>query len=92
MLKIEKFADVCMTGGMHYTPSHTNVCKFYNFQLTFSQLIIKIISPEMLKLGKVTKFKMLFLVLVFVLILTYLIFSKKICSKNTFEFPSLCFA
>ena len=33
MLKIEKFTDVCMTGGMHYTPSHTNVCKFYNFQL-----------------------------------------------------------
>ena len=30
MLKIEKFTDVCMTGGMHYTPSHTNVCKFYN--------------------------------------------------------------
>ena len=27
MLKIEKFADVCMTGGMHYTTSHTNVCK-----------------------------------------------------------------
>ena len=22
MLKIEKFTDVCMTGGMHYTPSH----------------------------------------------------------------------
>ena len=21
MLKIAKFADVCMTGGMHYTPS-----------------------------------------------------------------------
>ena len=40
MLKIEKFTDVCMTGGMH--------------------------SPEMLKLGRVTKFKMLFLVLVFV--------------------------
>ena len=35
MLKVEKCTDVCMTGGMHYTPSHTNVCKFYNFQLTF---------------------------------------------------------
>ena len=22
MLKIVKFTDVCMTGGMHYTPSH----------------------------------------------------------------------
>ena len=57
MLKIAKFTDVCMTGGMHYTPSHTNVCKFYNFQL---------FSPEMLKLGRVTKVKVLFLVLVLV--------------------------
>ena len=32
--------DVCMTGGMHYTPSHANVCKFFNFQLPFSQLIL----------------------------------------------------
>ena len=39
MLKIEKITDACMTGGMHYTPSHTNVSKFYNFELTFSQLI-----------------------------------------------------
>ena len=23
MLKIEKFTDVCMTGGMHYTPIKT---------------------------------------------------------------------
>ena len=28
-----------MTGGIMHTPSHTNVCKFHNFQLTFSQLI-----------------------------------------------------
>ena len=27
------------TGGIHYTPSHTNVSKFYTFQLTFIQLI-----------------------------------------------------
>ena len=40
MLKIEKFTDVCMTGGMHYT--------------------------EMLKLGRVTEDKALFLVLVYV--------------------------
>ena len=32
MLKIVKFTDVCMTGGIMHTPSHTNVCKFYNFQ------------------------------------------------------------
>ena len=54
VVKIEKFTDVCMTGGMHYTPSHP--------------------VPEMLKLGRVTKFKMLFLVLVFVFNLTYLNF------------------
>ena len=29
-----------MTGRMAYTPSHTNICKFVKFQLTFSQLII----------------------------------------------------
>ena len=64
LLKIEKFTDVCMTGGMHYTPSHTNICKFYNFELTL--FFSADISPEMLKLGRVTKVKVLFLVLVFV--------------------------
>ena len=49
-----------MTGVMHYTPSHTNVCKFLNFQLTFSQLIL---TAEMLKLCRVTKVKVFFLVL-----------------------------
>ena len=63
MLKIEKFTDVCMTGGMHYTPSHTNVCKFYNFQLTFSQLIFHL---ECRNLAGLLKFKVLFLALVFV--------------------------
>ena len=38
-MKTEKITGVCMTGGMHYTPSHTNVRKFLNFQPTFSQLI-----------------------------------------------------
>ena len=27
---------------MHYTPSHTNVCKFFNFHLTCSQLILQL--------------------------------------------------
>ena len=40
MLNIEKFTDVCMTGGIMHTPSNTNVCKFFNVQLTFSQLIL----------------------------------------------------
>ena len=39
-LKIEKFTDACMTGGIMNAPSHTNVCKFLNFQPTFSQLIL----------------------------------------------------
>ena len=29
-----------MTGGIMHTASHTNVCKFLNFQHTFSQLIL----------------------------------------------------
>ena len=35
MLKIEKFPDVCMTGGIMHTPSYTKFCKLFNFQLTF---------------------------------------------------------
>ena len=30
--------------GLHYTPSHTNVWKFFNFQHTFSQLILHLKS------------------------------------------------
>ena len=54
-LKNEKFTDVCMTGGMTYAPSYTNVCKFVKLYLTF---------PNILKLYKVTKVKVLFPVLV----------------------------
>ena len=79
MLKMEKFTDVCMTGGMHYTPSHTNVCKFYNFQLIYFSADI---SPEMLKLGRVTKFKMLCLVLVFVFNFDVFKFSAAILEKG----------
>ena len=39
VLKIVKFTEVCMIGGIMHTPSHTNVCKFYNFQHTFFQQI-----------------------------------------------------
>ena len=38
-LKKEKFTDVCMTGDMTYTPSHTNVCKLVKFHFTFPELI-----------------------------------------------------
>ena len=51
-----------LSGGIMHTPSHTNVCKFFNFQHIFSADI----SPEMLNLDRVTKVKVLFLVLVFV--------------------------
>ena len=47
MLKSEKFTDVCMTGGMHCTPSHT-VIQFSTYILSAD------ISPEMPKLGRVT--------------------------------------
>ena len=81
MLKIEKFTDVCMTGGMHYTPSHTNVCKFYNFHFTFSQLTFK-----MLNLGRVTKVKVLFLMLVFVFNFDLLKFLAAILEKGLLSY------
>ena len=46
-----------------HTPSHINVCKFFNFQLTFSQLAN--ITPEMLNLCSFTKVNAFFLVLEF---------------------------
>ena len=87
MLKIEKFTDVCNTGGMHYTSSHTNVCKFHNFQVTAD------ISPEMLKLGRVTKVKVLFLVLVFIFNFDLLKFSAAILEKGllTGKALNLCY-
>ena len=41
-----------------HTPSHTNVCNFFNFSADS--------TPEMLKLGWVTKVKVFLLVLVYV--------------------------
>ena len=58
MLKIEKFTDVCMTGGIMHTPSHTNVFSTYIFSAD--------ITPEMLKLCSFSKIKVLFIVLVYV--------------------------
>ena len=60
-----------MTGGVHYTPSHTNVCKFFQFS---TYMFSADITSEMLKLCRVTKVKVLFLVLVYLFILTYLNF------------------
>ena len=47
-----------MTGGMAYTPSHTNVCEISSY-ISYAD-----ITPNMLKLCKVTKLKVLFPVLV----------------------------
>ena len=52
-----------MTGGMHYTPSHTNVCKFFNSVSTHK--FSADITPEELKLCNFTKVKVFFLVLVY---------------------------
>ena len=58
------------------TPTHTNVCKFFNFQLAFSHSDI---TPEMLKLCRVTTAKMFFLVLVY---------DFKFSQFNLFEFSA----
>ena len=70
-----------MTGGIRHTPSHTNVCKFFNFQLTFSQLILHLICW---KLCRVTKVKVLFLVLVYVFNFNLFEFSAAILKKGLF--------
>ena len=60
-----------MTGGIGHTPSRTNVCNFSYF-LTY--IFSNDIEPDMLKLCRVTKVKVLFPVLVYVFNLTYLNF------------------
>ena len=53
-----------MTRGIMHTPSHTNVCNFF---FPFSTYIFSAdITPKMLKLCKVPKVKVFFLVLVHV--------------------------
>ena len=74
-----KFTDVCMTGGMHYTPSHTNVCNCFQFSTyIFSDDII----PEMLKLCRVTKLNVFFPVLVYVFNFDLFEFSAAILEKG----------
>ena len=78
-MKIEKFTDVCMTGGVHYTPSHTNVCKFFQFSI---YMFSADITPEMLKLCRVTKVKVFFLVLVYLFNFDLFEFSAVILEKD----------
>ena len=63
---------------MHYTPSHTNVCK--------SDIFSADITPEMLKLCRVTKVKMFLLVLVYVVNFAFFEFSAAILEKGLFTF------
>ena len=62
-MKFDKFTDVCITGGIRHTPSHTNACKFFIFS---TYIFSAAITPDKLKLCNVTKVKVLFLVLVYV--------------------------
>ena len=64
-----------------HTPSHTNVCKILIFQ--FSTYIFSAdITPEMLKLCRVTKVKVFFLVLVYVFNFGLFEFSATILEKG----------
>ena len=78
-MKIEKFTDVCMTGGVYYTPSHTTVCKFFQFSI---YMFSADITPEMLKLCRVTKVKVFFLVLVYFFNFDLFEFSAVILEKD----------
>ena len=79
-MKFDKFTAVCVTGGIRHTPSHTNVCKFFIFQLTFFQLILHLII--MLHFCRVIKVKVLFLVLVYVFNFNLIEFSAAILEKG----------
>ena len=79
-MKFDKFTDVCMTGGIRHTPRHTNVCKFFNFQLAL--IFSADFTPDMLKLCRVTKVKVLFLVLVYVFNFNLFEFSAAILEKG----------
>ena len=68
-----------MTGGVHYTPSHTNVCKFFQFSI---YMFSADITPEMLKLCRVTKVKVFFLVLVYFFNFDLFEFSAVILEKD----------
>ena len=79
-MKLDKFTDVCMTGGIRHIPSHTNICKFFTFQLAFSQLILHLICWNFA--GLLIKVKVLFLVLVYVFNFNLLEFSAAILEKG----------
>ena len=63
----------CMTGGIH-----TNVCKFFIFT---TYIFSADVTPDMLKLCRVTNVKVLFLVLVYVFNFNLFLFSAVILEK-----------
>ena len=59
-LKLAKIENVYQHQKEHLYFSHTNFCKFSTYIFSTD------ITPEMLKLGRVTKSKVFFLVLVYI--------------------------
>ena len=81
-MKFDKFTDVCMTGGLRHTPNQTNVCKIFHFS---TYIFSADITPDMLKLCRVTKVKILFLVLVNVLNFNLFEFLATILEKGLLQ-------
>ena len=61
-MKFDEFTVVRMTGGIRRTPSRTNVCKFFHFS---TYIFAADITPDMLKICRVTKVTVLFLALIY---------------------------
>ena len=89
-MKFDKITDVCMTRVIRHTPSHTNVCKVFIFS---TYIFSADIRPDMLKLCRVTKVKVLFLALVYVFNFHLFKFSAAILEKGLllfrFRIPSV---
>ena len=68
-----------MSGAIMHTPSHTNVCNFFQFS---TDIFSANITAEMLKLGRVTKVKVFFLVLVYVFNIDLFEFSAAILEEG----------
>ena len=79
-MKLDKFTDVFITWGSTSYPQ-SNVCKFLISTYIFSADI----TPDMLKLCRVTKVKVLFLVLIYVFNFNLFQFSDAILEKGLFS-------
>ena len=77
-MKFDKFTDICMTGGIRHAPVIQTSLNFSFFNLYFSADI----TPDMLKLCRVTKAKVLFLVLVYLFNFNLFEFSAAVLEKG----------